>query len=79
VVFLLALVHLFIYTKNIGLHYETKQNKIKLRELHDQTRGLQGIIARKRSLYRIESVAKEKLNMEWPAEVTYVYPSPEVK
>ena len=72
VIMFFALAHLYVYTKNISLHYEVKQLKIKLGKLHDETRYLTSLASEKRSLDRIEEIAKTKLNMVWPNRVTYL-------
>jgi cell division protein FtsL len=75
--FLLAIFHLYVYTKNIGLHYEVNVLKMELRQVHDQNRNLSSIVARKRSLFRINQAATEKLGMSRPEKVNYILTSPE--
>jgi len=72
-IFLLALLHLYIYTKNIGLDYEVKQLKVKLGKLYDDERNLKSIVSGKRSLSRIDNLASKELGLVYPEKMTYVH------
>jgi cell division protein FtsB len=71
----LAGIHLYIYTQNINLKYKVTDLKIKLAEVRSKNRELGSQIAQKENLSYIEKVAKEKLNMIYPAKINYVLPS----
>ncbi|MCX5750315.1 MAG: hypothetical protein NT099_01385 [Candidatus Saganbacteria bacterium] len=77
IAFLLAAFHLYVYTKNIGLHYEVNILKMELRQIHDQNRNLSSVVSKKRNLFRINQAATEKLGMQRPEKVNYVLTSPE--
>ena len=70
----LAGLHLFIYTQNIGLKYRTTNLKIKLQEIRSKNRQSGSIVARKENLAFIEKTAKEKLDMLYPAKINYILP-----
>jgi len=71
----LAGIHLYIYTQNIGLKYRVTDLKVKLSEIVSRNRSLIGRVAEKENLDYIEKYAREKLNMVYPEEITYIVPS----
>ncbi len=71
----LAGIHLYIYTQNIGLKYRVTDLKVKLSEIVSQNRSLTGRVAEKENLDYIEKYAREKLNMVYPEGITYIVPS----
>ena len=71
----LAGIHLYIYTQNIGLNYKVTDLKIKLSKIVSRNRDLIRRVAEKENLNHIEKYAREKLDMVYPEEVTYIVPS----
>ena len=69
---LLAVAHLFIYTQNITLKYNTENLKRKYLKLHAANRNLRAQVEKKKSLGRIESIAINKLLMIRPKTINYV-------
>ncbi|KPJ63821.1 hypothetical protein AMJ44_13905 [candidate division WOR-1 bacterium DG_54_3] len=74
---ILAGIHLYIYTQNIGLKYKITDLKIKLSELRSRNRRLVSQVAEKENLPYIEKIAKEKLDMIYPEEINYILVSRE--
>lgn len=73
----LAGLHLFVYTQNMSLKYNMTDLKIKLGELRRENRLLGSQIAQKENLSGIEKTAREKLEMTYPEEITYILISKE--
>ena len=73
----LALLHLYIQSKNIDLKYEYARQKIKFQKIYNQNRYLSNLAAKRSSLKRIEEIARKKLGMEYPPEVKYIIVSGE--
>jgi cell division protein FtsB len=71
---ILAAVHLFINTQNIGLKYKVTDLKIKLGALRSQRQMLGAQVAGKENPALIEKYAVEKLGMATPADVKYILP-----
>jgi cell division protein FtsB len=71
----LAGIHLYIYTQNIGLKYRVTDLKIQLGEIVSRNRSLIRRVAEKENLDYIEKYARERLKMVYPEEVTYIAPS----
>lgn len=69
---ILAIVHLYINTKNISLKYQTTDLKIHLNELKSQRRLLESRVAKSQSPALVEKIAKEKLNMTYPSKMHYI-------
>ena len=74
---ILAGIHLYIYTQNIGLKYKITDLKIKLSELRSRNRKLISQVAKKENLPYIEKIAKEKLDMIYPEKINYILVSRE--
>lgn len=68
----LAGIHLYIYTQNIGLKYRVTDLKIKLSKIVSKNRSMISQAAKKENLHYIEKIAREKLNMVYPKEVNYI-------
>ena len=68
----LAGVHLFIYAQNITLKYRITDLKIKLAELTSARQALGSRAAREEDLAYVEKIAKSKLGMIYPADITYI-------
>ena len=68
----LAGIHLFVYTKNIGLKYSLTDIKVKLGEVMSRNRELSCQLAAKENLNYINSVATGKLNMVYPEKINYL-------
>lgn len=73
---LLAGIHLYINTQNIGLKYKVTDLKIKLSEIRSKNRLIGSQVAREESLSRIEKYAREKLKMTYPEKINYIFPQP---
>ncbi|NQT30632.1 MAG: cell division protein FtsL [Candidatus Saganbacteria bacterium] len=76
---ILAGIHLFITTQNIGLKYKTTDLKIRLNELLSKNRALGSQLAKKENLKNIEKYAREKLGMVYPKKINYIVISKEKK
>lgn len=68
----LAGLHLFIYAKNIGLKYRVTDLKIKLAELNSLSRTLGSQLSQEEDLNYVEKIAKTKLGMIYPENITYI-------
>lgn len=68
----LAIIHLYIYTKNITLKFEVNDLKVKLSNIRSINRQLGSLVAQKESLDRVEKIAKQKLGMTYPEEIIYL-------
>ncbi|MFA6169887.1 MAG: septum formation initiator family protein [Candidatus Margulisiibacteriota bacterium] len=75
---LLCGIHLFFNAQNIRLKYEVTDLKIRHQELISRNRELGTKIAIIENLDSIDQIAKSRLNMYYPEEITYVVPSKEV-
>ncbi|OGC12092.1 hypothetical protein A3K48_06460 [candidate division WOR-1 bacterium RIFOXYA12_FULL_52_29] len=70
-------IHLFFNAINIRLKYQLTDLKIKRGELVSRNRELGTQIAIIENLDSIDQIAKSRLNMYYPEEITYVVPSKE--
>ncbi|MDD5594596.1 MAG: septum formation initiator family protein [Candidatus Margulisbacteria bacterium] len=68
----LAGTHLFIFAQNISLKYQITDLKIKLNELTSQTKALGSQASRGEDLAVVERIAKTKLDMVYPEDITYI-------
>jgi cell division protein FtsB len=68
----LAGTHLFVYAQNMVLTYQITDLKMKRAELSSLTRTLGGQAARGEDLAYIEKTAEGKLEMIYPADITYI-------
>lgn len=68
----LAGIHLFIYTQNIGLKYRVTDLKVRLSELNSGNRQLESQVIEEENLAYVEKVAKEKLGMIYPEKIIYI-------
>lgn len=78
--FLAALLHLYLSTSLIDKNYKIENLKQALEKVKNENRHLKYAVAQKQDLFTIEKIAREKLGMEQPDEVTYITslaPSPE--
>ena len=73
----LALVHLYVYTKNVGLNYDCETLKEQFNALYSENHFLASEVSYLSRLDRIEDYAKTKLDMEYPAKITYLIVSQE--
>jgi cell division protein FtsL len=69
---ILAVFHLYIYTKNVGVNYEIEALKETFNKLYSENHYLASEISALSRLDRIEGVAKNKLNMFYPEKVNYL-------
>lgn len=76
---LLAALHLFIITKNIGVKYAITEVKIKLNDARSANRQVEGRITAGEDLGQVEKRAREKLGMVYPVRVNYIISSPEAR
>lgn len=76
---LLCGIHLFFNAQNIRLKYGLTDLKIRRQELISQNRELGTKIAIIENLDSIDQIAKGRLNMYYPEDITYVVPSKEAK
>ena len=74
---LLAIFHLYIYTKNIGINYDIESLKDTFNELYSENHYLASEISSLSRLSRIEELAKNKLGMEYPVQISYLVASSE--
>jgi cell division protein FtsB len=70
--FLLAVIHLSISTANMKIGYEIDSFKKQLARLRSETRYINYLVAKEEALPRIDQLAKTKLNMVYPKDITYV-------
>lgn len=75
----LAMVHLYIQNKSIGLNYEYARTKVAFQQLYDQNRDYNNMVGQRSSLERVEKIAKEKIGMEYPENIRYVVGSGEAQ
>ena len=68
----LAIIHLILQVKIMGLGYEIQKLKKNLETLVSENRSLGAIVAKEESLPRIEKIATEKLGMVKPDKLYYL-------
>lgn len=78
-ILVLAMLHLYIFTRSISLKYEVADLKDKFQKIYRSNRYLSSLVAKKESLDRIERIAKEKGRMYYPKEVSYIMISEEAR
>jgi cell division protein FtsL len=69
---LLALVHLYIFTRSIGLKYNIARLRIEFSRHYQENRKLNNWVARAESLDKVERVATGSLNMFYPEKINYI-------
>ena len=75
---ILALVHLYVYTKNVGINYEIEAMKETFNKLYSENHYMASEISALSRLDRIEKLAKENLKMVYPEKVNYLIVTQEV-
>lgn len=73
----IGIVHIFINTQIAYVGYNINSAKKEFSSLRDKNRDLAAKVAKKESLWRIDSVAKNKLNMHAPEKINYIIVSEE--
>jgi len=69
---ILALLHLYIFTRSISLKYNIARLKIEFGKHYQENRKLNNWVAREESLDKVERVATGSLNMFYPEQVNYI-------
>ncbi len=77
IILVLAVVHLFIFTKSIGLNYDMAKIKAQYDKAYKENRELNFKLAKGESLDNIETAAKTKLGMVYPDTMEYIIVSRE--
>ena len=77
ILIVLALLHLYIYTKNVGVNYEIEAMKTQFSDLYSENHYLASEISAQSRPDRIEDYAKNKLGMEYPVQINYLIVSQE--
>jgi hypothetical protein len=70
--FLFAVIHLSISTANMKIGYDIDSLKKQLVGLRSETRYINYLVAKEEALPRIDQLAKSKLKMAYPKDITYV-------
>lgn len=77
VLVVLAGIHLFFNTQNVGLKYKLTDLKTEYSKIHSRNQELGSRVSEKEDLHRIEQAAREKLDMAYPDQVNYILVSKE--